>query len=89
MEKLEILVVDSSSDDRTQEISREYESRGIKLVIQPGREGKASAIHYGVQHATGEIIISTDANAYFNNDVLLKIIPYFKDKKVGGATGAM
>ncbi|OGW42670.1 MAG: hypothetical protein A2132_06660 [Nitrospirae bacterium RBG_16_43_11] len=89
IEQLEILVVDSSSNDRTQEIVREYESRGIKLVLQPARKGKASAIHYGIQHATGEIIISTDANAYFSNDVLLKIIPYFKDKKVGGATGAM
>jgi cellulose synthase/poly-beta-1,6-N-acetylglucosamine synthase-like glycosyltransferase len=88
-ENIEIIVVDSNSSDKTQGIVREFESKGVKLIVQEKREGKASAIHYGMKQATGEIAISTDANAYYASDVIKKIVPHFADEKVGGVTGAM
>ncbi len=88
-DKLDIMVVDSNSSDATQRIVREFESSGVRLFVQEKREGKASAVHFGIQQAKGEIIICTDANADFASDVLKKIVPYFADEKVGGVAGAM
>ena len=39
-ELLEIIVVSDASGDRTEEIVEEYASKGIKLMVVPGRNGK-------------------------------------------------
>jgi len=88
-EKLDILVIDSNSTDRTCAIVNTFSSKNVRLIIQEKREGKASAVHYGIQHARGEIVACTDANAYFNVDVLSKIVPFFSDETIGGVTGGM
>ena len=44
-DKLEIFVVDSASNDSTQDIVRKY-SKDVKLIEQSERKGKASAINY-------------------------------------------
>ncbi len=88
-ELLEVLVVDSASTDATVERARVWESRGVRLIRQPQRAGKASAIDYGLLHATGEIAIVTDANAMMEPDALTHIVPHFADPAVGGVAGAM
>ncbi len=39
-DKLEILVASDGSNDRTDEIATEFESRGVRLFRQEGRKGK-------------------------------------------------
>jgi len=86
-DKLEIIVVDSGSTDRTREIIKKYSKNGVILYEQQKRMGKASAINLGLKRAKGEIIIVTDANAIFHNDVIKKIVRHFADKNVGGVEG--
>lgn len=88
-ERLEILVVDSASTDTTVARAEQWQSRGVRVIRQPQRAGKASAIDYGLLHATGEIAIVTDANAMIEPDALQHIVPHFADPKVGGVAGAM
>lgn len=88
-ELLEVLVVDSASTDATVGKARTWEHRGVRVIAQPERAGKASAIDYGLVRASGEIVIVTDANAMMAPDVLRHIVPHFADPRVGGVTGAM
>jgi cellulose synthase/poly-beta-1,6-N-acetylglucosamine synthase-like glycosyltransferase len=88
-EKLEIVVVDSASTDATARIALSFASRGIRLVQQPKRAGKASAIDFGIQHSTGEIAIVTDANAMVDPSAVGYIVRHFSDPRIGGVTGAM
>ena len=68
-DRLQIVVVSDCSDDGTDEIVRSYESRGVKLVRREVRQGKAAGLNEAVRHATGEIIVFSDANAELNANV--------------------
>jgi glycosyltransferase involved in cell wall biosynthesis len=56
----EVLLVDGHSRDRTVEVARELRPN-TRVVYQPG-EGKGNALRYGIQQATGEIIVTLDAD---------------------------
>lgn len=86
-EKLQILVVDSGSNDKTKEIVKEYNKYGIELIEQIEREGKGPAIKYGLNFAKNEIVVITDANSYFYSDTIKHLLKHFSDSKVGGVTG--
>lgn len=88
-EKLEILVVDSASTDATARIATSFRSRGVRLVQQTTRAGKASAIDFGLQQASGEIAVVTDANAMMDPAAIRYIVRHFSDSRIGGVTGAM
>ena len=86
-DKLEIIVVDDGSTDKTRDIVKEYESAGVKLVEQNQRKGKASAINLGMEHANGEIITITDGNSLLNKEALKKLVRHFCNPLVGGVGG--
>ncbi len=82
-ERLEIQVLDDSTDDTTslaQMWVEYYQSKGfdIQLLRREGREGfKAGALQMGLQHATGELIAVFDADFVPGRDWLQKTVPYF------------
>lgn len=92
-DKYEIIIVESGSHDRTSEIveakiaARGQDQPALRLVRESDRRGKASAINVGKEHASGEIILVTDANASFNKDALREVMPHFADPKVGAVGG--
>jgi len=56
----EIILVDGHSGDNTVEVARGLQP-GIRILYQPGK-GKADALAYGVAQATGDIIVTLDAD---------------------------
>jgi len=88
-EKLEIIVASDCSTDRTDEIVGEFAARGIRLYRQTERKGKTSAQNIGVEQATGEIILFSDATTLYETDVLLTMLPNFADKTVGCVAGKL
>lgn len=88
-EKIQLLVMDSSSDDKTQSIVSEFKDKWVELVIVP-HKGKAFAMESWInEYARWEIIISTDANAYFKKDVIKEVVKHFKDKNVWWVSWSM
>ncbi len=85
-DKLEIFVVDSASNDGTQDIVKKYSGQ-VKLIEQGERKGKASAINYGMKYASGDVIIITDSNAMMNKEAIKKIARHFSNKSIGGVCG--
>lgn len=86
-ELLEIIVVDSGSTDNTVEVVKSYTNKGVKLLQQRVRKGKASAINFAKKYAKGEIIVITDANAFFEQDSIKNVVRNFADPTVGGVAG--
>lgn len=62
----EIIVIDDGSTDKTLEIAKSYESKGIKIVSQVNK-GLPGARNAGIMNATGDYILPLDAD-----DILLE-----------------
>jgi glycosyltransferase involved in cell wall biosynthesis len=56
----EVLIVDGNSTDKTVEFAQKVRSN-IKIVYQPGK-GKGDALKIGIDNASGEIIVTLDAD---------------------------
>jgi cellulose synthase/poly-beta-1,6-N-acetylglucosamine synthase-like glycosyltransferase len=82
-EKLEvILCYEADSVDGTCEIARR-EAAATEYVRAVERDepggGKAKATNYALQHATGEIIASIDADHQFDSDAVRRAVAWFLD----------
>ncbi|MCS7014355.1 MAG: glycosyltransferase [Chloroherpetonaceae bacterium] len=83
-EKLEIIVSDGASTDRTCEIVSQYAARYSFITLhhadqnQPIR-GKANAIHQAVLRARGEFIMMTDADCTVQPTWIRHTLSYFTD----------
>lgn len=88
-EKLEIIVVSDCSSDATDDIVKEFGDRGVRLVRQTHRGGKTAAQNLVVEHATGEIILFSDATSQYQPNVVNEIVSNFADSSVGCVAGKL
>lgn len=79
--KLEIIVIDSGSNDRTIEIIKRYP--GIDLItIEPGEFGHGKTRNLGAGRAQGDIIVFLNADAIpVDSNWLNPLAHHFRDKK--------
>jgi cellulose synthase/poly-beta-1,6-N-acetylglucosamine synthase-like glycosyltransferase len=90
--KLQIIVVDDASSDRTGKIADEYKRcYPFMEVAHRGRDeggrGKASAMNEGFRRSNGEIILCFDADYYPQVDIVERLSSAFTDPKVGAVQG--
>ena len=86
--KLEIIVVDDGSNDRTLEIARKYKSKLVK-VFSKENGGKGTALNLGISKCNGEIIFSMDADTFVGPNSLKEMTRYFKNPEVMSVTPTM
>lgn len=89
-EKLETIFVDGCSTDNTAELIETYSRNHegfIRLIQEKQRGGYNSAICEGVWKSHGDIIVLSDAGAYFEPDALKYLVGPFVDPTVGAVTG--
>jgi glycosyltransferase involved in cell wall biosynthesis len=68
----EILLVDGHSKDQTTEVAKQIRP-DIKILTQPGK-GKGDALKYGIKQASGDIIVTLDADGSTNPEDISKFI---------------
>jgi biofilm PGA synthesis N-glycosyltransferase PgaC len=83
--QIEFIFITDGSTDETPAIIKNYSS--IKLLHEPARRGKSSAINRAVQAASNDILIFSDANTVLNKDATAKIARHYQHKKIGGVAG--
>jgi chlorobactene glucosyltransferase len=87
---LEVIVVDDRSTDETLQLLKELsDSRcGGRLTIVEGRDlpndwlGKPHALQQGYEVATGELILTTDADIIFNPDAIRTAVSYMSENNI-------
>ena len=90
LEKMEILIVEDGSVDKTVEICRDYARRypdQIRLFHQSVSNGKPSALNYGLKHVRGEIVAVFDADSVPEPDALMRAVEYFEDESIAAVQG--
>ena len=88
-DRLQILVVSDCSDDGTDDVVRGFADRGVELLRQAERGGKALGLNAAVRLARGEILLFCDANARFAPDAVGSFAQNFADPEVGYVTGKL
>jgi len=88
-EKLEIQVLDDSTDDTTpiiQELVTHFQSEGLSIthLHRTHREGfKAGALQAGLMAARGKLIAIFDSDFVPHPDFLRQTVPFFSNPKIG------
>jgi cellulose synthase/poly-beta-1,6-N-acetylglucosamine synthase-like glycosyltransferase len=83
-EKMEIIVVDDGSSDRSIEIAKKF---GGVRVLEQKHKGKVEALNLGSSRATGEIIITLDADVVIESSSIKNMVAPFSDPKIGAVSG--
>ena len=89
--KLEIVIVDDGSSDKTYEFAKKFRSSAhpVIKVFTKKNGGKGSALNKGIAHASGEIIISMDADTFVKPDALKRMVGYFVNEDVMSVAPSM
>ena len=88
--RMEIIIVEDGSKDKTPEICMRFveDYPGIvRYFHRSTSNGKPSALNYGLKHARGEIVAVFDADNVPKPDTLLRVIKYFEDPWVAAVQG--
>lgn len=91
-EKVQVVLVNDRSVDRTKEIMQSYVSEHkmltyFEITETKGKlKGKANALRQSLDAATGELIFTTDADIQVNRNWVSEIVKYY-DKETGVVAG--
>jgi cellulose synthase/poly-beta-1,6-N-acetylglucosamine synthase-like glycosyltransferase len=81
--KLEVIVIDDFSKDKTSEIAR---AKGVKVFRNETNKGKAYSVNRGLVNAKGEFIATVDADSFPRKTALSRAMRYFTSEKVAAVT---
>ncbi|MDP4032960.1 MAG: glycosyltransferase family 2 protein [Pseudorhodobacter sp.] len=87
---LEILIVADGSDDST-EVMAAQAAKGhdrVKVLFEPARRGKAAAMNRGAMVASGDILVFSDANAFYTQSAIGALADGFADPNVSVVSGS-
>lgn len=87
-DKMEVIVVDDGSTDKTEERAREYEENDVVTVISQKNKGKGGALNTGLENASGKFMACVDADSRIMETSLKNMVSQF-DQDTAAVASAM
>lgn len=89
--RLEVIVVDDGSEDGMADVARRFARShpGIMVLSRRRRGGKPSALNFGLNYATGEVIVFVDADSHLGEQAIWRIVQPLKDPQVGAVSATV
>lgn len=88
---MQIIIVDSNSQDQTVDIvkdfMKQYPDSNIQILTESERRGKSAALNLALKKCEGEVVIVSDADCFWPPDILEKTLPFLADPNVGAISG--
>lgn len=88
-ELLDVIVVSDGSTDGTAEMVEALGLPRVTVLRQEPRQGKTMALNRGVETASGELLVFSDANSLYGPDAVRRLTRPFEDGAVGYVTGQL
>ena len=86
-DRLQLIVVGDGCTDDTLERAARAGGPRVSVRPLPTRAGKAAALNAGLERATGEIVVFTDAGILLDRGALASLVGHFSDPAVGCVSG--
>lgn len=83
--KLHIVFATDGSNDRTNDLLKEYPD--VTILFKPERKGKTAALNRAIPFVKTPLVIFTDANTQLNSQSIKEIVTCFQNPKVGCVAG--
>lgn len=80
-EKIEVVVIDNGSTDKTVSVAKQF-----PIILLQSAEGKIKALNKGLDYAKTDIIIMTDADVEIAKDSILNLVIYLHNN-IGAVNG--
>jgi hyaluronan synthase len=98
IDKLEVIVVDDCSDDKSvdkiketiEELKKEERfnvDKRLKYFVQEKNMGKREALCTGVLNAKHDLVVFVDSDSFLDPFAIINLVQPFKDPKMGGVSG--
>lgn len=77
--RLEVIVADDHSSDRTAELALRSNLPNLRFIrLEPGKQGKKAALAEGIKQASGMLIITTDADCEAGENWVSSIASFYE-----------
>ncbi|MDV4149888.1 glycosyltransferase [Clostridium sp. AL.422] len=98
IDKLEVIVVDDCSNDKSvekiieiiEELKKEERfevHKRLKYFVQEKNMGKREALSKGVLNAKHDLVVFVDSDSFLDPFAIINLVQPFKDPKMGGVSG--
>jgi cellulose synthase/poly-beta-1,6-N-acetylglucosamine synthase-like glycosyltransferase len=88
-DKIEFLIGSDGSTDRTVDIAKSFADVQNLKVFDFERGGKNNVLNQLMKKAQGQVLVFSDANTFFDSKIILNLVKYFTDKKIGCVSGQL
>lgn len=88
--RLHVIVVDSNSTDGTLDVVKHFANRHPSLDLEClslSEKGKTAALNFALKHVVGDVVLVSDADCFYERDMLKKAIPYLSVNEIGAISG--
>ena len=79
-DKIEVIVVCHNCTDSTYQEAKHYDARVRVFELNTKESGKGIALNFGLEKASGNLIMVLDGDGILSNDFVEKALPLFEDK---------
>lgn len=86
-DRLEIIFSSDGSTDGSERLAAAYGEGRVRVIHHARRQGKPSAMNRGMEAASGELLLFSDARPLFGPDALACMVSAFADPEVGLVNG--
>ena len=83
----EIIIVDNSSTDGSNEMLKGINSKKIKLIFNGKNLGFAKAVNIGLRHSNGDFVLLVNPDTVFIENIASKLKKYIEENKMVGIIG--
>ncbi len=86
LEKMQVILADDGSNDKTVEIAKNF---NFVNILSLDRSGKTLAQNEAVKIAENDILVFSDANSIYRQNAIKKLVRNFADQRIGVVCGEL